>query len=140
MSEAFRVNVNEQGESWVERIAWGDKSGLSEHYAAIGCELVQVAGSGAFGGVPVIVFVDEEGLYREPVLFNRVVCDFVAEATDSAPAYMMGGGLVGRALVLFDSGSDSRGFTKEEADRISAQLEHGGYPTLSMFREDEPLA
>lgn len=140
MSWAYLVNVNESGESWIERIEWADKQGLTEHYATIGCELVEVAGTGSFGSVPVVVFVDEEGLYRQPVLFNRAACDFLAEATNSAPAYLLGGGLVGRALVLFDGGSDSRGFTQDEADKVSAQLEHGGYPTLSMFRPYEESA
>jgi hypothetical protein len=130
MAKAFLVNVMEEGNSFVEVIGWEDKPGLAEHYAAIGCDLVEVAGTGSYAGVPVIIFVDEEGLYRQPALFNRAACDLLAEATNSAPAYLFGGGLVGRALMLFDGGSDSRGFTDAEAEKINAKLDHGGYSRL----------
>jgi len=128
MSKAVLISVDVAGRGKVEVVDWQDKPGLSEHYAAIECDLVQIAGVGKFGGVPVVMFVDEEGLLRNEVLLNLTACDFLAEATKSAPAYLMGGGLVGRALVLFDEGSDSRGFTEAEMAKVGAQLSKGGYP------------
>ena len=129
MSKALVISASpETGAGKVEVVDWQDKSGLSEHYAAIGCELVEIAGSGKFGGVPVVVFVDEEGLYRTPGVVNLTACDFLADAMKAAPMYLFGGGLVGRALVLFDEGSDSRGFSDAEMAKVGAQLSKGGYP------------
>ncbi len=128
MSKAVLISTDIIGRGKVEIVDWQDKPGLSEHYAAIDCELVEIAGSGKFGGVPVVVFVDEEGLLRNEVIMNLSASDFLAEATNSAPAYLFGGGLAGSALVLFDEGSDSRGFTDAEMAKISAQLNQGGYP------------
>jgi hypothetical protein len=123
---AFVVKVNETL-SWVERISWNNEEGLGEMYRTIGCDLVEIAGAGELAGVPVILWVDEEGLYHEPVMMNLAACDLLAEATNSAPAYLLGGGLVGHAVLLFNSGSDHRGFTAEEADKISGVLVSGGY-------------
>ena len=123
---AFVAKVNERG-SWVQRIEWRDEEGLGELYRTIGCKLVEIAGTGELRGIPVILWVDEEGLYHEPVMMNLAACDLLAEATSSAPAYLLGGGLVGQAVLLFTKGSDHRGFTIEEADKIGALLLHGGY-------------
>lgn len=124
---AFVAKVDESGYSWIERISWKDESGLGEMYRTIGCDLVERAGSGVLGGVSVILWVDEEGLLRNNPVMNLTACDLLAEATQSAPAYLLGGGLVGSALLLRDTGNDSRGFTSDEADAISAALVSGGY-------------
>jgi hypothetical protein len=123
---AFVVKVDESG-SWIERIAWDNEEGLGEMYRTIRCNLVEIAGTGELAGVPVILWVDEEGLYHEPVLMNLAACDLLAEASNSAPAYLVGGGLVGRAILLVNLGSDHRSFTAEEADKISSVLAAGGY-------------
>lgn len=123
---AFVAKVDESG-SWIERIAWNNEEGLGEMYRTIGCDLVEIAGTGELVGVPVILWVDEEGLYHEPVLMNLAACDLLAEATNSAPAYLSGGGLVGRAILLVNLGSDHRSFTADEADKISGVLVAGGY-------------
>ena len=123
---AFVVKVDEYI-SWIERISWKGEAGLGEMYRTIGCDLVEIAGTGELAGVPVILWVDEEGLLKPAPLMNLAACDLLAEATDSAPAYLLGGGLVGFALLLRDTGNDSRGFTSDEADAISAALVAGGY-------------
>ena len=123
---AFVAKVDESG-SWIERISWKDESGLGEMYRTIGCDLVERAGVGELAGVPVILWVDEEGLLKPAPLMNLAACDLLAEATDSAPAYLLGGGLVGHAVLLFNNGSDHRGFTADEADKISGVLVAGGY-------------
>jgi hypothetical protein len=123
---AFVAKVDESG-SWIERIAWNNEEGLGEMYRTIGCDLVEIAGTGELAGVPVILWVDEEGLYHEPVLMNLAACDLLAEASNSAPAYLVGGGLVGKAILLVNLGSDHRGFTADEADKISGVLVAGGY-------------
>ena len=123
---AFVVKVDEYI-SWIERISWKGEAGLGEMYRTIGCDLVERAGVGELAGVPVILWVDEEGLLKPAPLMNLAACDLLAEATDSAPAYLLGGGLVGHAVLLFNNGSDHRGFTADEADKISGVLVAGGY-------------
>lgn len=124
---AFVAKVDESGYSWIERISWNDEPGLGEMYRTIGCDLVERAGSGVLGGVSVVLWVDEEGLLRNNPVMNLTACDLLAEATKTAPAYLFGGGLVGFALLLNDTGTDSRGFTGDEADKVEVALVSGGY-------------
>jgi hypothetical protein len=112
--EAGKVSVVERGE------------GLSGLYAATDCSMIEVASTGKIAGVPVAIICDEEGLLKAEPTMNLTACDVVALATESAPMYLLGGGLVGTVSIVHDD--ELRGFTDAELASIVAVLRDGGFP------------
>jgi hypothetical protein len=100
--------------------------GLAGLYAAADCRMIEIAGSGVLGGVPVALVADEEGLLKAEPEVNLTASDVLAVATKSAPAYLFGGGLVGTCALVHDE--ELRGFTADEVARIITALEKGGFP------------
>ena len=105
------------------------EQGLRPLYEQIGCTLVEVAARGSIAGLPVMLIVDEEGLYKEHPYRNRAANDLAATLTGNA-AYALNLPLVGHAVLLYDTGEDWRGFTSDELAPLIAQLEHDGFDCI----------
>lgn len=103
--------------------------GLTPLYDAIECELVEVAARGRYAGLPVMLIVDEEGLYKSGNYRNRHANDLAAELTGNA-VYTLQQPLVGHAALVYDTGEDWRGFTAPELATIVAKLREGGYDVI----------
>ena len=101
-------------------------SGLAGLYELTDCQMVEVAGRGVLGGVKVALLCDEEGLLKADPENNLTACDLLAEITNSAPAYLLGGGLAGTCSLVSDD--DLRGLTADEVAKITKALDKGGYP------------
>ena len=101
-------------------------AGLAGLYELTDCQMVEVAGRGVLGGVKVALLCDEEGLLKADPKNNLTACDLLAEITNSAPAYLLGGGLAGTCSLVSDD--DLRGLTADEVARITKALDKGGYP------------
>ena len=101
-------------------------SGLAGLYELTDCDMVEVAGRGTLGGVKVALLCDEEGLFKANPTNNLTACDLLAEITNSAPAYLLGGGLAGTCSLVSDD--DLRGLTADEVAKITKALDNGGYP------------
>ena len=102
------------------------EAGLAGLYALTDCQMVEVAGRGVLGGVPVALVCDEEGLLKPNPKNNLTACDLLAEMTNSAPAYLLGGGLAGTCSLVSDD--DLRALTADEVAKITRALDNGGYP------------
>ncbi len=127
---AFRITYDETG--LVEQVSRG--KGLDGLYAATDCSMVEVAGYGVLNGVRVALLCDEEGLAKPGNALNLTACDLLAEITNAAPLYLLGGGIVGTCSLVSDE--DLRGFTDEEVTKVRAALDKGGYPiAFAMERE-----
>ena len=100
--------------------------GLDGLYELTDCQMVEVAGRGVLGGVKVALLCDEEGLLKADPKNNLTACDLLAEITNSAPAYLLGGGLAGTCSLVSDD--DLRGLTADEVAKITKALDKGGYP------------
>ena len=97
---------------------------LSSMYPIIGCDIVErVALAPAYHAA---IWVDEEGLLKANPTNNLTACDLLAEITNSAPAYLLGGGLAGTCSLVSDD--DLRGLTADEVAKITKALDNGGYP------------
>ena len=101
-------------------------AGLAGLYELTDCQMVEVAGRGVLGGVKVALLCDEEGLLKADPKNNLTACDLLAEITNSAPAYLLGGGLAGTCSLVSDD--DLRGLTADEVAKITKALDKGGYP------------
>ena len=101
-------------------------SGLAGLYELTDCQMVEVAGRGVLGGVKVALLCDEEGLLKADPKNNLTACDLLAEITNSAPAYLLGGGLAGTCSLVSDD--DLRGLSADEVAKITKALDKGGYP------------
>ena len=101
-------------------------SGLAGLYELTDCQMVEVAGRGVLGGVKVALLCDEEGLLKANPTNNLTACDLLAEITNSAPAYLLGGGLAGTCSLVSDD--DLRALTADEVAKITRALDNGGYP------------
>jgi hypothetical protein len=101
-------------------------SGLAGLYELTDCQMVEVAGRGVLGGVKVALLCDEEGLLKANPKNNLTACDLLAEITNSAPAYLLGGGLAGTCSLVSDD--DLRGLSADEVAKITKELDKGGYP------------
>lgn len=102
------------------------EAGLAGLYKLTDCQMVEVAGRGVLGGVPVALLCDEEGLLKPNPTNNLTACDLLAEMTNSAPAYLNGGGLAGTCSLVSDD--DLRALTADEVAKITKALDKGGYP------------
>jgi len=102
-------------------------AGLAGLYELTDCSMVEVAAVGTLGGVKVALLCDEEGLLKSNPSNNLTACDLAAEMSNTAPAYLNGGGLAGTCSLVADD-SDLRGFTAEEVAKITKALDKGGYP------------
>ena len=101
-------------------------AGLAGLYELTDCQMVEVAGRGVLGGVKVALLCDEEGLLKADPKNNLTACDLLAEITNSAPAYLLGGGLAGTCSLVSDD--DLRGLSADEVAKITKALDKGGYP------------
>ena len=101
-------------------------AGLAGLYDLTDCQMVEVAGRGVLGGVKVALLCDEEGLLKADPKNNLTACDLLAEITNSAPAYLLGGGLAGTCSLVSDD--DLRGLSADEVAKITKALDKGGYP------------
>ena len=101
-------------------------AGLAGLYELTDCQMVEVAGRGVLGGVKVALLCDEEGLLKADPTNNLTACDLLAEITNSAPAYLLGGGLAGTCSLVSDD--DLRGLSADEVAKITKALDKGGYP------------
>jgi hypothetical protein len=101
-------------------------NGLAGLYELTDCQMVEVAGRGVLGGVKVALLCDEEGLLKADPKNNLTACDLLAEITNSAPAYLLGGGLAGTCSLV--SEDDLRGLSADEVAKITKALDNGGYP------------
>lgn len=101
--------------------------GLAGLYELTDCSMVEVAAVGTLGGVKVALLCDEEGLLKSNPSNNLTACDLAAEMSNSAPAYLNGGGLAGTCSLVADD-TNLRGFTSEEVSKITKALDKGGYP------------
>ena len=101
-------------------------NGLAGLYELTDCQMVEVAGRGVLGGVKVALLCDEEGLLKADPKNNLTACDLLAEITNSAPAYLLGGGLAGTCSLVSDD--DLRGLSADEVAKITKALDKGGYP------------
>jgi hypothetical protein len=102
------------------------EAGLAGLYKLTDCQMVEVAGRGVLGGVPVALLCDEEGLLKPNPTNNLTACDLLAEMTNSAPAYLNGGGLAGTCSLVSDD--DLRALTADEVAKITKAFDNGGYP------------
>lgn len=102
------------------------EAGLAGLYKLTDCQMVEVAGSGVLGGVPVALLCDEEGLLKPNPTNNLTACDLLAEMTNSAPVYLNGGGLAGTCSLVSDD--NLRALTADEVAKITKALDKGGYP------------
>lgn len=102
------------------------EAGLAGLYKLTDCQMVEVAGSGVLGGVPVALVCDEEGLLKPNPINNLTACDLLAEMTNSAPVYLNGGGLAGTCSLVSDD--NLRALTADEVAKITKALDKGGYP------------
>jgi hypothetical protein len=102
------------------------EAGLAGLYKLTDCQMVEVAGRGVLGGVPVALLCDEEGLLKPNPTNNLTACDLLAEMTNSAPVYLNGGGLAGTCSLVSDD--DLRALTADEVAKITRAFDNGGYP------------
>jgi hypothetical protein len=102
------------------------EAGLAGLYKLTDCQMVEVAGNGVLGGVPVALVCDEEGLLKPNPINNLTACDLLAEMTNSAPVYLNGGGLAGTCSLVSDD--NLRALTADEVAKITRALDKGGYP------------
>jgi hypothetical protein len=103
------------------------EAGLAGLYKLTDCQMVEVAGVGTLGGVKVALLCDEEGLLKANPTNNLTACDLLAEMSNSAPAYLNGGGLAGTCSLVADD-NNLRGLTADEVAKITKALDKGGYP------------
>jgi hypothetical protein len=125
MGKAFRFGVNEEGGSLVEAVDFdGSENTLSEIYRVGGWNMTEVAVSGKYGETSVVLWADEEGLYREPLIRN--------DAATSLRNEIMRGffdGIYGTCvLTAEDEDGRTLSLTDEQVAEITKLLDLGGYP------------
>lgn len=126
IGKAFRFAVAGDGTPSVEVVDFdGTNRTLDEIYRIGGWEMTEVGAAGKYGETSVVLWCDEEGLYREPVIVNRSATDFRNELLGR-----MLDPLVGTCVLTAedtDTG-ETIAFTDEQVAEITKLLDYGGYP------------
>lgn len=113
--------------NWIEVVDFdGEGNTLTELYRVGGWDLTEVAASGRYGATSVVLWCDEEGLYREPVIRNQAATSVRNEIL-GAYADTLYGNCV---LTAEDEDGKTLALTDEQVSEIRNLLELGGYPMV----------